>query len=80
MKKITIDGVEYGSENLSENANAQVESIKFVDLRLQQLNNEWNVSDTARIGYTNALKLELERLRAMSSNDDSENQIGRQRI
>ncbi len=62
-KKITIDGVEYESENLSENANAQLESIKFVDIRLQELNNEWNVSDTARIGYTNALKSELEKIK-----------------
>ena len=30
-----------------------------LDAQLQQLNNEWAVSDTARIGYTNALKSEL---------------------
>lgn len=63
-KKITIDGVEYESENLSEDANAQLESIKFVDIRLQQLNNEWAVSDTARIGYTTALKSELEKIKS----------------
>lgn len=63
-KKITIDGVEYDSENLSEHANAQLESIKFVDIRLQQLNNEWAVSDTARIGYTTALKSELEKIKS----------------
>jgi hypothetical protein len=63
-KKITIDGVEYALENLSEGANAQLESIKFVDIRLQQLNNEWAVSDTARIGYATALKSELEKIKS----------------
>ena len=63
-KKITIDGVEYESGNLSEGAKAQLESIKFVDIQLQQLNNEWAVSDTARIGYTTALKSELEKIKS----------------
>jgi hypothetical protein len=58
-KKITIDDVEYSLDELSDNAMAQLTSIQFVDAQLQQLNNEWAVSDTARIGYTNALKAEL---------------------
>ena len=58
-KKITIDGVEYKIGDLSENALAHLESISFVDSQLQQLNNEWAVADTAKIGYSNALKLEL---------------------
>ena len=58
-KKITVDGVEYKIGDLSENALAQLESIYFVDSQLQQLNNEWAVADTAKIGYKNALKSEL---------------------
>ena len=58
-KKITIDDVEYSLDELSDNEMAQLTSIQFVDAQLQQLNNEWAVSDTARIGYTNALKAEL---------------------
>lgn len=57
--KITIDGTEYAIEDMSDNARAQLANIQFVDAQLQQLNNEWAVSDTARIGYTNALKKEL---------------------
>lgn len=56
---ITIDGVEYKLSDLSDNAKAQLTSIRFVDAQLQQLNNEWAVSDTARIGYTNALKADI---------------------
>ena len=58
-KKITIENVDYNLDELSDNAKAQLANIQFVDAQLQQLNNEWAVSDTARIGYTNALKAEL---------------------
>ena len=58
--KITVDDVEYDLENLSDAAKAQVSNIRFVDTQLLQLNNEWAVADTARIGYTNALKAELD--------------------
>ena len=62
-QKITIDGVEYNLNDLSDNAKNQVANIQFVDAQLQQLNNEWAVSDTARIGYTNSLKAELSKIK-----------------
>ena len=58
-EKITIDDVEYNLDDLSDNVKSQLTNIQFVDAQLQQLNNEWAVSDTARIGYTNAFKREL---------------------
>jgi hypothetical protein len=61
--KITIDGNDYLLSSLSENAKSQVANIQFVDAQLQQLDNEWAVSDTARIGYTNALKNEFEKIK-----------------
>ena len=61
-QKITIDEVEYKLDDLSDNAKTQLANIQFVDAKLQQLNNEWAVSDTARIGYTNALKAELTKI------------------
>ena len=57
--KITIDGTEYSLDNLSDAAKAQLANIQFVDAQIQQLNNEWAVADTARIGYTRALQAEL---------------------
>ena len=56
---IKIDGVEYDLNKLSEAAKAQITNIQFVDHQMQQLQNELAVADTARIGYTNALKSEL---------------------
>ncbi len=62
VKKITIDDVDYKLDELSDNAKAQIKNVQFVDAQLQQLNNELAVSDTARIGYTNALKAELAKI------------------
>jgi len=59
-KKITIDEVEYSLDTLSDEAQKQLVNIQFVDNQIQQLNNELAVADTARIGYTKALKKELE--------------------
>ena len=61
-QKITIDEVEYNLSDLSDNAKAQLANIQFVDAQIQQLNNEWAVADTARMGYTNALKEELTKI------------------
>jgi hypothetical protein len=58
-EKINIDGVEYKVKDLSDGVKSQLLNIKFVDSQLQQLKNEWAVADTARIGYTNALKNEV---------------------
>ena len=58
---VTVNGKEYVLDDLSANAKAQLLNIQFVDAQLQQLNNEWAVADTARIGYTNALKRELKK-------------------
>lgn len=63
-QKINIDGKEYVLSELSDNARAQVANLQFVDAQIQQLNNEWAVADTARIGYTSALKSELEKIKS----------------
>ena len=55
---VNIDGKDYNLDKMSEDAKAQLASIKFVDIMLQQLQNEWAVSDTARLGYTKALQNE----------------------
>ena len=62
-QKVSIDGTDYILDDLSDNAKAQLMNIRFVDAQIQQLNNEWAVADTARIGYTRALKSELEKNR-----------------
>jgi hypothetical protein len=60
--KITIDGVVYPMENLSDNAKFQITNIKFSDEQILQLQNEWAISNTARTGYIRAFKAEFSRV------------------
>lgn len=57
---VTIDGKEYDLNMLSNEAKSQIANIVFVDQQLLQLENEWAVADTARMGYSAALKNELD--------------------
>ena len=59
---ITLDEKSFPVADLSDFAKSQLDSIQFVETQLQQLNNELAVADTARIGYTNALKNELSKI------------------
>lgn len=60
MPKLTIDNVDYESENLSDNAMGQLVSLQAVDRRIAALQEELAILQTARIAYGNALKQELE--------------------
>ena len=62
MAKMTIDGKEYDTDTLSDQAKATIASLQFVDARIQQLRNELAIADTARIAYARALKRELEKV------------------
>ena len=55
----TVDDDEYKISEMSDAAKAQLANIQFVDGQIRQLQNEWAVSDTARLGYQAALKGEL---------------------
>lgn len=57
--KITIGGTEYDFDTMSDQAKAQLQNISFCDQRIQQLQSEWAVADTARMAYSAALKREL---------------------
>ncbi len=60
MPKITVDGVEYNSEDLSDNGKAQLASLQFLELQMNKLKSELAVYQTARNSYVTALKAELE--------------------
>ena len=59
MDKVKLDDVEYDVSNPSEAVQAQLENINFVDGLILQKNNELQVAQTAKIGYSRALKREL---------------------
>ena len=60
--EITIDGKSYKLDKISDKAREFLLNIQFVDKQIKQLSNEWAIADTARIGYTNALKVDLSKM------------------
>ena len=59
MATITIDGKQFDSESLSEEAKQQLSAIQYVDRKLADLNAEASVLQTARIAYAKALSESL---------------------
>ena len=57
---VSIDGVDYANDSLSENAKAQLISLQAVDRRIAAVQEELAILQTARIAYSNVVKQELE--------------------
>lgn len=62
MPKITVDGIEYNTEDLTENGKAQLASLQFLEAQMNKLKSEIAVYQTARASYVAVLKSELEPL------------------
>lgn len=60
MPKVTIDGIEYNTEDLTDNGKAQLASLQFLEVQMRKLKSEISVYRTARNSYVAALKSELE--------------------
>ena len=60
MPKITIDEIEYNTEDLSDNGKAQLASLQFLAVQRNKLKSEIAVYQTARGTYMAARKSELE--------------------
>ena len=63
MPKITIDDIEYNTEDLSDNGKAQLASLQFLEAQMQKLNSEIAVYQTARNAYVSELKKELDEVK-----------------
>lgn len=61
MPKITIDEIEYNTEDLTENGRAQLASLQFLEGQMHKLRNEIAVYQTAQRTYLAALKAEIEK-------------------
>ena len=61
MPHITVDDVEYNTEDLSENGKAQLASLQFLEVQMQKLQAEIAVYQTARSAYIAELKIEIEK-------------------
>lgn len=61
MPKITVDDIEYNTEDLTENGKAQLASLQFLEVQMKKLKSEIAVYTTARNSYISALKEQLEK-------------------
>lgn len=55
MAKITIDGTEYDTDNLSDDVKRQVQNVSYCDRKIEELKNEAAVIQTARNAYARSL-------------------------
>jgi len=76
MATITIDGKEYDTESLSEEAMAQLVSMRYVDSELSRLQAQVAALQTARIAYGRALKQHLEQGQAPQDEEVSIEGLG----
>ena len=56
MTTISIDGLLYELDSLSDDAKAQLGSMQAVDRRIAMVQEEMAILQTARIGYSKALQ------------------------
>jgi hypothetical protein len=61
MPLITVDNIEYNTEDLSDNGKAQLASLQFLEIQMNKLNSEIAVYQTARNSYVASLKEECEK-------------------
>ena len=61
MPKITIDNIEYNTEDLSDNGKAQLASLQFLEVQMSKIKSEIAVYQTARNSYVAALKDEMDK-------------------
>ena len=60
MPKITIDEKEYETDDMSDEAKAQLQSLQFVDNEIAREQSKIAALQTARNAYAQALQKELE--------------------
>lgn len=59
MAKVSIDGVEYDTESMSQESRQQLEMLALTEQKVRQLQAEVAMMQTARQAYANALKASL---------------------
>ena len=55
MAKVTIDGKEYETDDLSEEARRQLQNVAICDRKLEDMRNETAIIQTARNAYARLL-------------------------
>ncbi len=61
MAKFTIDGKEYDTDHLSDEAKNALGALQFTEVEIQRLQAKLAAMQTARMAYANGLKQALEK-------------------
>ena len=61
VAKITINDKEYETDDMSDEAKSQLQSLQFTNSELQRLQAKAAILQTASAAYSNALKTELDK-------------------
>lgn len=64
MPKFAVDGIEYNTEDLSNNGKAQLASLQCLGFQMRKIKDEIAVYNTAKISYIAGLMSELEKAKA----------------
>ena len=59
MAKVTIDGVDYDTDTMSQESRQQLEMLMMTEQKIRQLQAEVAMMQTARQAYATALKASL---------------------
>ena len=59
MAKVTIDGVDYDTDTMSQESRQQLEMLMMTEQRIRQMQAEVAMMQTARQAYASALKASL---------------------
>ena len=59
MAKVTIDGVDYDSETMTQDSRQKLEMLMMTEQKIRQLQAEVAMMQTARQAYAGALKASL---------------------
>ena len=75
MPKITLDDIEYNSEDLSEEGLKTLQSLQFLEMQMSKLRHEIAIYQTAKHTYVTALEAEIQKLGILPINEiESKNQ------
>ena len=69
-RKVTVDGVEYLLEDLSENAKGQLQGITVADTEIKRLSLLTALAQTARNAYLTALSADLPEPKSGKNDDE----------
>lgn len=61
MPKVTVDEIEYNTEDLTETGRATLASLQFLEGQMKKMRNEMAAYRTAQNSYVAALKAEIEK-------------------